>query len=215
MNDILKKLEQNIIIPVVVIEKVEDAINLANAVIEGGLNCIEITFRTKVAEKVIEEITNKFPNMLVGAGTVLTIEQVKKAINVGAKFIVSPGFDEEIVDYCIKAKITILPGCITPSEVTKAIKKGLNVLKFFPAEQAGGLNMIKALCAPFPQIKFMPTGGICEKNMVKYLEFDKIVACGGSWMVKKDLINDKNFLEITNITKETLNIAKSIKKNKI
>lgn len=211
MNNVLKQLQDSIIVPVVVIENLEDAINIADAIIKGGINCAEITFRTACAKEAIKKISESYPNMLVGAGTVITIEQVKEAVSVGAKFIVSPGFDEEIVDYCLKNNITVIPGCITPTEVTKAIKKGLEVLKFFPAEQAGGLDMIKSMCAPFTQVKFMPTGGISPNNLKDYLEFNKIVACGGSWMVKKDLIDSKNFEEITNITKEAVNIAKSVR----
>lgn len=212
MNNILKQLENNIIVPVVVIENFEDATALANALINGGLNCAEVTFRTDAAPEAIKKITEQFPNMLIGAGTILTIEQVKNAIDCGAKFIVSPGFDDEIVDYCLQNNITIIPGCITPSEVTKAIKKGLNVVKFFPAEQSGGLDMIKAMSAPFSQIKFMPTGGITPENITKYLQCDKIIACGGSWMVKKDLIDNKDFDKITKITKQAVTVAKDIRK---
>ena len=153
----------------------------------------------------------KFPEMCVGAGTVLTTEQVDRAMGAGAKFIVSPGFDPEIVDYCLEKGITVLPGCITPSEVAQAVKRGLEVIKFFPAEQSGGLAMIKAMSAPYTTVKFMPTGGISAKNVASYLECDKIFACGGSWMVKKNLIEDQEFDKIRALTEEAVNIAKSVR----
>lgn len=148
----------------------------------------EVTFRTAAAEESIRRMTEAFPQMLVGAGTVLTKEQVDAAAAAGAKFIVSPGFDPEIVDYCLKKKIPVLPGCISPSEVAQAVKRGLTIVKFFPAEQAGGIAMIKAMAAPYVGLKFMPTGGINAGNLTEYLSCDKILCCGGSWMVKGDLV---------------------------
>ena len=166
------------VVPVVVLDDVKDALPLAEALIRGGLKCAEVTFRTEAAEESIRLISKKYPEMLVGAGTVLSIEQVDRAVFAGAKFIVSPGFDPEIVDYCIKKDIPVFPGCITPSEVAQAVKRGLKVLKFFPAEQAGGIAMIKAMAAPYTMVKFMPTGGINSKNLKNYLEFGKIICCG-------------------------------------
>ena len=149
--------------------------------------------------------------MLVGAGTVLTIEKVDRAVNAGAKFIVSPGFDAEIVDYCLDKNIPVFPGCITPSEVAQAVKRGLKVIKFFHAEQAGGVAMIKAMGAPYGMVKFMPTGGISAKNLSEYLSCSNIVCCGGSWMVKGDLITEGKFDEITALTKEAVELVKSIR----
>ena len=211
MNEILKELEKNIIVPVVVLDDAKDAENLATALVQGGLPCAEVTFRTDAAEESIRIMCEKFPEMCVGAGTVLTTEQVDRAINAGAKFIVSPGFDPEIVDYCLEKGITVLPGCITPSEVAQAVKRGLEVIKFFPAEQSGGLAMIKAMAAPYTTVKFMPTGGISAKNVASYLECDKIFACGGSWMVKKNLIEDQEFDKIRALTEEAVTIAKSVR----
>lgn len=211
MNKILKELEKNIIVPVVVLDDAKGAENLAKALVQGGLPCAEITFRTDAAEESIRIMCEKFPEMCVGAGTVLTTGQVDRAINAGAKFIVSPGFDPEIVDYCLEKGIAVLPGCITPSEVAQSVKRDLEVIKFFPAEQSGGLAMIKAMAAPYTTVKFMPTGGISAKNVASYLECDKIFACGGSWMVKKNLIEDQEFDKIRDLTAEAVNIAKSVR----
>ena len=150
--------------------------------------------------------------MLVGAGTVLTTEQIDRAVAAGAKFIVSPGFDPEIVDYCLERKIPVFPGCITPSEVAQAAKRGMKVIKFFPAEQAGGIARIKAMAAPYTMMKFMPTGGISVDNLKSYLEYDKILCCGGSWMVKGDMIKKGEFDKIRELTKEAVELAASIRK---
>lgn len=211
MNKILEELSSYGVVPVVVINRVEDAEPLAKALCEGGLKCAEVTFRTAAAEEAIRVMTEAYPDMLVGAGTVLTIEQVDKAVNAGAQFIVSPGFDPEIVDYCIAKNIVVVPGCITPSEVAQGVKRGLEVLKFFPAEQAGGVAMIKAMAAPYTDIRFMPTGGINASNIGDYLAFPKIVACGGSWMVKADLINAGQYDRITELTKEAVEMVKAAK----
>ena len=199
------------VVPVVVLEEVKDALPLAAALVEGGLPCAEVTFRTEAAEESIRLMSEKYPEMLVGAGTVLTIEQVDRAVAAGAKFIVSPGFDPEIVDYCLEKKIPVFPGCITPSEVAQAVKRGLQVVKFFPAEQAGGVAMIKAMAAPYTMVKFMPTGGISAKNLADYLSFGKILCCGGSWMVKGDLIKNGEFDKIRELTKEAVELAAKIR----
>lgn len=211
MNPILEQLSKFGVVPVVVLNDAKDAEPLAKALCDGGLPCAEVTFRTDAAEESIRIMCEKFPEMCVGAGTVLTTEQVDRAMGAGAKFIVSPGFDPEIVDYCLEKGITVLPGCITPSEVAQAVKRGLEVIKFFPAEQSGGLAMIKAMSAPYTTVKFMPTGGISAKNVASYLECDKIFACGGSWMVKKNLIEDQEFDKIRALTEEAVNIAKSVR----
>lgn len=199
------------VVPVVVLNDADDAIPLADALIKGGLPCAEVTFRTDAAEESIRRICESFPDMLVGAGTVLTTKQVERAYKAGAKFIVSPGFDPEIIDYCISIGLPVLPGCITPSEIAQAVKRGLKVVKFFPAEQSGGVAMIKAMAAPYSMVKFMPTGGISTKNLADYLSCDKILCCGGSWMVKEDLIKSGSFDKITDMTKEATALAKSIR----
>lgn len=199
------------VVPVVVLNEVKDALPLAKALIEGGLPCAEVTFRTEAAEESIRQMAAEYPEMLVGAGTVLTIEQVDRAVNAGAKFIVSPGFDPEIVDYCLSREIPIFPGCVTPSEVAQAVKRGLKVVKFFPAEQFGGVSTIKALAAPYTMVRFMPTGGVSAKNLKDYLSCDKIIACGGSWMVKGDMIKAGEFDKICEMTKEAVALAKEIR----
>lgn len=197
--------------PVVVLEDVKDAKPLEDALVKGGLPCAEVTFRTDAAEESIRIMTKEYPDMLVGAGTVLTIDQVNKAVNAGAKFIVSPGFDAEIVDYCMKKEIPVFPGCITPSEVVQAVKRGLDMVKFFPAGQFGGVEAIKALAAPYTTIKFMPTGGVNARNLKEYLSCDKIACCGGSWMVKGDLVKAGDFEKIRGLTAEAAELVKSIR----
>ncbi len=212
MNTVIEKFSAFGIIPVVVLEKTKDAAPLAKALTEGGLPCAEVTFRTDTAEESIKIMASEYPDMFVGAGTVLTIEQVDRAVAAGAKFIVSPGFDSEIVDYCLSKEIPVFPGCVTPSEVAQAVKRGLKVVKFFPAEQFGGVATIKAIAAPYVGLKFMPTGGINAKNLESYLSCDKIVACGGSWMVKGDLIKAGKFDEIKAMTEEAVKLAAEIRK---
>ena len=205
------KIAQYGVVPVVVLNDAKDAEPLADALVEGGLACAEVTFRTAAAEESIRRMSAKYPEMLVGAGTVLTTEQVDRAVNAGAKFIVSPGFDPEIVDYCLSKQIPIFPGCVTPSEIAQAVKRCLKVVKFFPAEQYGGVSTIKALAAPYTMVKFMPTGGVNAKNLKDYLGCDKIIACGGSWMVKGDLIKAGEFDKILAMTKEAVELVKEIR----
>ena len=207
MKNIYEQFQQMGVVPVVVLEDAKDALPLAKALVEGGLPCAEVTFRTEAAAESIRQMTETYPEMLVGAGTVLTTEQVDEAVTAGAKFIVSPGFDPEIVDYCIEKKVPVLPGCATPSEVAQAVKRGLQVVKFFPAEQAGGIAMIKAMADPYHTLKFMPTGGINQDNLKDYLSFDKILCCGGSWMVKENLIKAGAFDKICELTKEAKKLA--------
>ena len=201
------------VVPVVVLDDAEDAAPLAEALVKGGLPCAEVTFRTEAAEESIRIMSEKYPEMLVGAGTVLTTEQVDRAVAAGAKFIVSPGFDPEIVDYCMEKNIPVFPGCVSPSEVAQAVKRGLKVVKFFPAEQAGGLAMLKAMAAPYPMLKFMPTGGITTQNLTAYLGFSKILCCGGSWMVKGDMIKNKEFDKITEMTREATELAAAARRS--
>lgn len=206
-----EKISQFGLVPVVVLEDEKDALPLAKALVEGGLPVAEVTFRTAAAEASIKKMCEAYPDMVVGAGTVLSVEQVEKAVAAGAKFIVSPGYDEEIVDYCLEKDIPIYPGTVTPSDLSKAVKKGLKVVKFFPAEQYGGANTIKALAAPFTTVKFMPTGGVNAKNLKDYLSCNKIVACGGSWMVKGDLIKAQEFEKIKELTREAVALVKEIR----
>ena len=211
MNEVLEKLGQYGIVPVVVLNDSKDAAPLADALCDGGLACAEVTFRTEAAADSIRIMTEKHPEMLVGAGTVLTTKQVDEAVKAGARFIVSPGLNPTVVKYCIEKNIPITPGVVTPSEMEQAIKLGLNLVKFFPAEPSGGLAMINAVAAPYTMLKFMPTGGINPDNVKDYLNSDKIFACGGSWMVKGNLINDGNFDKIKELTKEAVNIVKEIR----
>ncbi len=208
MPEILKKLTDYGVVPVVVIKKEEDAIPLAKALMRGGLCCAEVTFRTDAAASAIKKMTQAFPEMLVGAGTVVSTEQVDEAAAAGAKFIVSPGFDPEVVDHCIEKGIPVVPGVCTPTEVLMGIKRDLGLLKFFPAAQAGGPDMIKALLAPFTGMKFMPTGGINAKNLPDYLSIAGVAACGGSWMVKSDLIENGDFSRIEELTREAVRLVK-------
>ena len=190
MNAVLEKFQKIGIIPVAVLDDAKDAEALGKALMEGGLPAAEVTFRTEAAEESIRIMAEKFPDMLVGVGTVLTTEQVDRAVAAGAKFIVSPGLNPKVVKYCIEKNIPVTPGTQTPTEMEQAIELGLDIVKFFPAEPAGGLKMIKAVSAPYTMLKFMPTGGINAENVKEYLAYDKILACGGSWMVKKDMIKN-------------------------
>ncbi len=211
MNAVLEKFQKIGIIPVVVLDDAKDAEALGKALMEGGLPAAEVTFRTEAAEESIRIMAEKFPDMLVGAGTVLTTEQVDRAVAAGAKFIVSPGLNPKVVKYCIEKNIPVTPGTQTPTEMEQAIELGLDIVKFFPAEPAGGLKMIKAVSAPYTMLKFMPTGGISAENVREYLAFDKILACGGSWMVKKDMIKNGEFDKIKEMVAEAAAIVKEIR----
>ncbi len=204
MNKVLEEISKIGIVPVIALDKVEDAEPLAKALVEGGLPCAEVTFRTDAAEESIRIMASKFPELLVGAGTVLTTEQVDRAVNAGAKFIVSPGLNPKVVKYCVDKGIPVTPGTANPSDVEVAIELGLEVVKFFPAEAAGGLNMIKSMAAPYTTMKFMPTGGINAANLTSYLDFGKIIACGGSWMVNKDMLKNGDFEGIKKLTQQAV-----------
>ena len=204
MNETLKRIGELGIVPVVKIEKAEDALPLGRALIDGDLPLAEITFRTSAAEESIKSLTRELPELLVGAGTVLTAEQAKKAISAGAKFIISPGFNPKVVDYCIENDIPVTPGINNPTQIEMALERGIKVVKFFPAEASGGLAMLKSMSAPYAGIKFIPTGGINQNNLSSYLSYNKVHACGGSWMVKPELISSGNFDEITRLTKEAV-----------
>ncbi|MBP3887039.1 MAG: bifunctional 4-hydroxy-2-oxoglutarate aldolase/2-dehydro-3-deoxy-phosphogluconate aldolase [Cellulosilyticum sp.] len=204
MSNVLDQIGAYGIVPVVVINKIEDARPLAKALCEGGLPVAEVTFRTACAKEAISIMTKEYPEMLVGAGTVLTTEQVDEAVEAGAKFIVSPGLNPKVVKYCVEKGIPVTPGCANPSDVEQAIELGLNVVKVFPAEAVGGIKLIKSMAGPYTQMRFMPTGGINAKNLNDYLSFDKIIACGGSWMVDPKLVAAGEFDKITEMTKEAV-----------
>lgn len=204
MEEILQKIHGIGIIPVIAIDDAEQAVPLARALVAGGLPAAEVTFRTAAGEEAIRRIAAEVPEMLVGAGTVLTKDQADRAIAAGSQFIVSPGFNPEITRYVIDKGALMMPGTATPGEMEQAMSMGLNVLKFFPAEQNGGVAKLKALAGPYTNLRWMPTGGVNTKNMMDYLNFDRIVACGGTWMVKKDLIDGQKWDEITAICKEAV-----------
>ena len=204
MNELIKKIGNIGIVPVIKIDNVENAVPLARALYEGGIPVAEVTFRTAHAKEAMERISKELPDMIVGAGTVLTTEQVDIAIEAGAKFIVSPGFNPSVVKYCIEKDICIIPGCVNPSDIERAIELGLEVVKFFPSEAYGGIKTIKALSAPYTKMMFIPTGGIDISNLNNYLSFNRIVACGGSWMVKEDLINNGEFDKIKELSSKAI-----------
>lgn len=210
-EEIREKLGKIGIIPVVVLEDAKDAKPLGDALMKGGLPAAEVTFRTDAAEEAIKIMSKEFPDMLVGAGTVLTCEQADRAVAAGAKFIVAPGFNPTVVKHCIEKGYPVAPGVQTPSEMEQAMELGLDFVKFFPAEPAGGLPMIKAVAAPYTNLTFMPTGGINKDNVRDYLGFKKIVACGGTWMVKNDLIKSGDFAKIEEMTREAAEIVKEIR----
>lgn len=208
MHEVLEQLGKIGVVPVVVLEDAHDALPLAKALCDGGLPCAEITFRTEAAEESIRFLSREFPHMLVGAGTVLTVKQADRAVAAGAKFLVSPGTNPQVVKYCVENHLLITPGCANPSDIEQALENGLDVVKFFPAEPAGGLAMIRALAAPYVNVKFMPTGGIHPGNVGEYLKYDRILACGGSWMVKGDFIREGAFDKIRQLCREAVQIVK-------
>ena len=203
-----KKLHELAVIPVVVLEHADQAEPMAKALVEGGMPSAEVTFRTDCAAEVIRRMRVAHPEMCVGAGTVLSVEQVEEAVDAGAAFIVSPGFDAKVVERCIELKVPVLPGTVTPTEVIEAEQLGLKVTKFFPAEQYGGLATIKSLCAPFTSHRFMPTGGVSLANVGEYLSSPCVVACGGTWMVKPALFADGDFSQVTEKAKEAMEAAR-------
>ncbi len=206
MNDILQKIGDLGIVPVVKIDDAKDAVPLAQALKDGGLPLAEITFRTAAAEESIRKICAAHPDMLVGAGTVLTTDQADRAVKAGAKFIVTPGFSSAVVKHCTERKIPITPGVATPTEIQMALEHGLEVVKFFPADAFGGIKTLKAMSAPFGKVQFIPTGGISAANLAEYILFPKVLACGGSWMVKDELIKAGKFAEIAKLTREAIEI---------
>ena len=211
MTEMMKQLQKIGIIPVVVLNDVKDALPLAERLMKGGLPCAEVTFRTAAAEESIRLMAKEFPDMIVGAGTVLTTDQADRAIDAGSKFVVSPGFNPKVTEYVLKKGVPMTPGVCTPTEIEAAMQFGLDVLKFFPAEPSGGLKMLKAMAAAYVNLQFMPTGGINAENVKDYLKYDRIVACGGSWMVSGALVKEGKFDEIEALVREAANIVKEIR----
>lgn len=211
MEKLIEKIENTGIVPVVKIDDAKDAVQLASALKNGGLNCAEITFRTAAAEEAIRLIAQSHPDMLIAAGTVLTPEQADKAMAAGAGFIVSPGLNPVVVKHCLDKGYPVIPGVCTPSEVELGMSFGLKYLKFFPAEAAGGVKMIKAMAAPYTNVRFMPTGGINTSNVADYLNCKAVFACGGSWMVPSDKISAGKFDEIEKLTAEAAKLLKEIR----
>ena len=212
MKDKFSSLFRNVgVVPVVVLDDAKDAVPTANALLAGGVNVMEITFRTAAAADSIKAVAESCPKMLVGAGTVVTLDQCKNALGYGAKFIISPGFDPEVVSWCVERNVPITPGCVTPTEIMAAMKLGLNVVKFFPAGVYGGLKAMKALSAPFGSVRFIPTGGVDAKNLKEYLEAPFVHAVGGSWLCPKKEIATGNFDAITALCKEASQIVKEVR----
>lgn len=206
MNE-MEKIAQLKVVPVVKIDDINDTRPLMQALVNGGLPVAEITFRTACAADAIKLASTEFPEMLVGAGTVINAEQAERAVEAGAKFIVGPGWADDVAAFCRDRGVLYLPGCVTPSEIIKALSNGISLVKFFPASVYGGLKAIKALAAPFTGVKFVPTGGVSADNLAEFLAFDKIVACGGSWMVADKLVKEGKFDEIERLTREAVAIA--------
>jgi len=198
------------IIPVVSIPRLEQALPLAESLLEGGLPCAEITFRTAAAAESIAQIRMRFPEILLGAGTVLTTEQAETAISAGAQFIVSPGTNPTVIEYCQTKTMPIFPGACTPTEIEMAMAKGVEILKFFPAEAMGGVKFLQAICAPYRQLRFIPTGGIDTNNLGQYLSLPQVLACGGSWMVKSELMSAGEFDRIKQLVKEAVVLVKEL-----
>jgi len=210
MYKVLEELGKIGIVPVIKIDDAEKAVPLARALIAGGIPCAEITFRTAQGEEAIRRIAREVPEILLGAGTVLSAAQAEKAAAAGAKFIVSPGLNPKTASYCVENNLPFTPGCVTPSEIEQALEFGFDLVKFFPAEQAGGLAYIKAVSAPYPGVKFLPTGGINADNIGKYMAFEKVHACGGSWMATAELINSGNFEKITALSREAVQSLRNL-----
>ena len=202
MTNIFARLSQIGIVPVITIDRSQDALPLVHALLDGGIGCAEITFRTTSAEEAIQRISRECHEILVGAGTVLTLQQAERAVRAGAQYIVSPGFDARIVDWCQEHAIAVLPGVATPTEINMALAHGLTLLKFFPSEELGGIRMLNALYGPYQEVQFVPTGGIKAHTLAEYLALPNVVACGGSWMATASMISQGKFDDITRLSAE-------------
>jgi len=213
MQSILERIGSIGLVPVLVLDDIEQAEPLASSLMAAGLNIAEITLRTEAADEVIRRISSTFPEMLIGAGTVLSLEDAQKAVDAGAQFIVSPGFDPLIVSWCQQREVLITPGVATPTEITRALSMGLNGLKFFPAEILGGVNALKALAGPFGGVRFIPSGGVGSQNATAYLELGNVLAVGGTWFVKRELIRDGKFDQIKMNTREALDLVRKARRD--
>jgi Entner-Doudoroff aldolase len=208
---ITQQIEQLGVFPIIVIDDPADAIPLGESLLEAGLPCVEVTFRTEAAEAAIHNLSRNFPDLLLGAGTILSTEQARRAIDAGVKFILSPGFNPMVVDYCQGQGVDIYPGICTPTEIEAAMAKGLKVLKFFPSEAMGGIPYLKAISAPLAMVKYIPTGGVNIQNLPEYLRFDKILACAGTWIAKKQLLQEKDFSTIKKQAEEAVAIVRKVR----
>jgi 2-dehydro-3-deoxyphosphogluconate aldolase / (4S)-4-hydroxy-2-oxoglutarate aldolase len=211
MTKTFEALSQIGLVPVITIDRPQDAVPLARALLDGGIGCAEITFRTSSAEEAIRRISSECHEILIGAGTVLTVRQVEQAVRAGAQYIVSPGFDSSIVDWCQEHNVPVLPGVATPTEINMALARGLKLLKFFPAEEIGGVRMLKALYAPYSEVRFIPTGGITAHNLADYLALPNVVACGGSWMATESMISERKLDEIARVSREARAIVRRVR----
>ena len=211
MQEILDTLGRLGLVPVVKIERAEDAVELGRALLAGGLPCAEITFRTEAAEDAIQQISSSLPEITLGAGTVLSVDQADRAVSAGAQFIVSPGFNQKVVNWCLRNGMPVTPGVATPTEIDMALEVGLGILKFFPAEALGGLATLKAIAAPYGVVKFIPTGGINRDNLADYLAHPSVYCCGGSWLVKANLISAGKFDEITRLAREAVSVVRQVR----
>jgi 2-dehydro-3-deoxyphosphogluconate aldolase/(4S)-4-hydroxy-2-oxoglutarate aldolase len=212
-QSVLKRIGELKIVPVIAIEDAGSAAPLGDALVAGGLPLAEVTFRTAAAEQAIAMMARR-EEILVGAGTVLNVETAKRAVDAGARFIVSPGFNPKVVGWCVGNGVPITPGTATPTDIEMALDHGLSVVKFFPCEALGGLKTLKAIAGPYGMMQFIPTGGIDAGNLGEYLKFPKILACGGSWMVSMELLAEKQFAKITELTKQAVQIANTVRPSK-
>jgi len=210
-ESISEKIERLGVFPIIVIDRAADAVPLGEALLRAGLPCAEVTFRTQAAAEAIKTLSGKFPEMLLGAGTVLKVEQVDDAVDSGATFLVTPGFNHEVVDHCLKKGIDIYPGVCTPTEIDAALSKGLTLLKFFPAEAMGGLSYLKAVSAPLSMARFIPTGGVNLENFPGYLAFDKVAACAGTWIVKKNWLAEGRFDRIEQEAANAVEVVRRVR----
>jgi 2-dehydro-3-deoxyphosphogluconate aldolase/(4S)-4-hydroxy-2-oxoglutarate aldolase len=210
-TSVTQQIEQLGVFPIIVIEDARDALQLGETLLAAGLPCAEVTFRTAAAEEAIRSLAEGFPELLVGAGTVLSVEQAQQAIDAGATFILSPGFNPEVVDFCLSQEVAIYPGIATPTEIEAAMAKGLKVLKFFPAASMGGLQYLKAISAPLSMVRYIPTGGVNLQNLPDYLNFDKVLACAGTWIVKKQWLIDRDFDRIRKEAEDAVAVVKKLR----
>ncbi len=211
-TSVTQQIEQLGVFPIIVIEDAADAMRLGETLLTAGLPCAEVTFRTEAAEEAIRVLAGGFPDLLVGAGTVLSVEQAQKAIDAGAKFVLSPGFNPSVVDFCLSQEVTIYPGICTPTEIEAAMAKGLTVLKFFPSESMGGVRYLQSISAPLSMVRYIPTGGVNLGNLPDYLNFDRVLACAGTWIVKKQWLKDKDFDRIRKEAEGAVEVVKKVRR---